>query len=445
MGIVNKREPIILFAGDILSFVFALWFTLILRYFNFPNSEIWSDHIIPFSILFFVWIISFYIAGLYKKHTLILQNSLPKILLNTQISNIIIAVLFFYFIPYFSITPKTNLFIYLIISFGVVYLWRLYIFNFITPAKKQKAILISRGEEMKELVHEINNNDRYGFYFEHVFNLDEQENSSDNNIYDILEKEDISIIVSDIKSGKLDSALPSFYDFLFKKIQFVDTFELYEYIFDRIPFSVIDHGWFVENISTTNQIAYDFLKRIMDILIAGILMIISLIVYPFIILFIYLESKTNPFIVQNRIGKDNKNIKLYKFRSMTSNDKGKWITEGDNRVTRVGKIIRATRIDELPQLFNVLKGDISLIGPRPDIEGLFNELNQKVPYYKIRNVVKPGLSGWAQTHQEIPPHSIEETKIRLSYDLYYIKNRSFVLDVKIALQTLKTLISRTGK
>jgi len=183
----------------------------------------------------------------------------------------------------------------------------------------------------------------------------------------------------------------------------------------------------------------------MDLLIALLLFAVTLVVYPFVILAIWFESKTSPFIVQERVGMDNKIIKLYKFRSMTSNDKGKWITDDDNRVTKVGKIIRSSRVDELPQLINVLKGDISLIGPRPDIKGLFDNLENELPYYTIRNVVKPGLSGWAQTHQEIPPHSLEETKIRLSYDLFYIKNRSFVLDVKIALQTLKTLISRTGK
>jgi lipopolysaccharide/colanic/teichoic acid biosynthesis glycosyltransferase len=130
-----------------------------------------------------------------------------------------------------------------------------------------------------------------------------------------------------------------------------------------------------------------------------------------------------------------------------NNDRGGWPgDEGDaNRITKVGKFLRQSRLDELPQLLNVFKGDVSLIGPRPDIIGNFEMLSKEVPYYTIRNVVKPGLSGWAQTHQDIVPHSVEETKERLAYDLYYIKNRSFILDVKIGLQTIKTLLSRVGK
>lgn len=446
MTIVNKKEPLILFLGDILFFVVALWVTLIIRYFEFPTATTLESHMLPFSILFIVWVASFYIAGLYKKHTLILKNSLPKTLFNAQISNILIAVIFFYFIPYFSIAPKTNLFIYLIISFILVYVWRLYIFNLITVKEKQNAILISRGEEMKELHHEINNNDRYSFNFISVFDLDKiSKDDLGNKILDNIERNDVSIIVANFNDDEVEILLPKLYSFIFEKVQFINTYDLYEYIFDRIPLSVTNYYWFIKNIQATNKVAYDFLKRAMDLFITTILFIPTLIIYPIVILAIWVESKTSPFIVQERIGKDNKIIKLYKFRSMTSNDKGKWVVDGDNRVTKVGKIIRASRIDELPQLINVLKGDISLIGPRPDIKGLFNELKNQLPYYTIRSVVKPGLSGWAQTHQEVPPQSLEETKVRLSYDLYYIKNRSFILDVKIALQTLKTLISRTGK
>lgn len=129
---------------------------------------------------------------------------------------------------------------------------------------------------------------------------------------------------------------------------------------------------------------------------------------------------------------------------MKVNDKGAWVEKEDDRITRVGRILRKTRLDELPQLYNVFKGDISLIGPRPDICGLKERLEKEIPYYNIRTVVRPGLSGWAQVSQDTPPQSVEETKERLMYDLYYIKNRSLVLDLKISLRTLGILASRTG-
>jgi lipopolysaccharide/colanic/teichoic acid biosynthesis glycosyltransferase len=183
----------------------------------------------------------------------------------------------------------------------------------------------------------------------------------------------------------------------------------------------------------------------MDIFIAGILGIASLVIYPFVALAIKIEDGGDVFIRQNRIGKGGKTISMFKFRSMKTSDGGKWVTEGDNRITRVGKFIRASRIDELPQLWSVVKGDMSLIGPRPDIYDLGVKLSEEIPHYRIRSLVAPGLSGWAQIRQELPPQSLEETKVRLSYDFYYVKSRSILLDLKIALQTIKTLLMRVGK
>ncbi len=114
------------------------------------------------------------------------------------------------------------------------------------------------------------------------------------------------------------------------------------------------------------------------------------------------------------------------------------------RVTRVGKIIRKTRIDELPQLWNVVKGDLSLIGPRPEMPKMVEVYEKEIPFYAARHTIRPGLSGWAQIHHEVPPHSIEGTKEKLSYDLYYLKHRSIFLDMLIALRTVQTLLSAVG-
>jgi lipopolysaccharide/colanic/teichoic acid biosynthesis glycosyltransferase len=139
---------------------------------------------------------------------------------------------------------------------------------------------------------------------------------------------------------------------------------------------------------------------------------------------------------------------------MTRNDASSstWTDEDKrkgNEITKVGNILRKLSIDEIPQVWNILKGDMSLIGPRNDIEGLGERLAKEIPYYTVRNFVKPGVTGWAQTHQHymgnnISPQSLEETRIRLAYDLYYVKNRSFRLDMEIALRTIKTVLSRFG-
>ncbi|MCR4311151.1 MAG: sugar transferase, partial [Candidatus Taylorbacteria bacterium] len=154
------------------------------------------------------------------------------------------------------------------------------------------------------------------------------------------------------------------------------------------------------------------------------------------------------YIFQERVGLQGKKIRTIKFRTMDWDDAGNPQSQKDNHTTRVGSFLRKTRLDELPQFWNVLTGDISLIGPRPELPALVEVYTREVPYYNTRNLIKPGLSGWAQLYHDRHPHhhaDVEQTKVKLSYDLYYIKNRSFFLDVKIAVKTIKTLLSRSGR
>jgi lipopolysaccharide/colanic/teichoic acid biosynthesis glycosyltransferase len=150
------------------------------------------------------------------------------------------------------------------------------------------------------------------------------------------------------------------------------------------------------------------------------------------------------------MGRNGKQVKIIKFRSMTGNDEGVYGHNGKttNFVTRVGSFLRKTRIDELPQFWNVLKGDLSMVGPRPELPNLTLIYEKQIPYYNARHLVKPGLFGWAQIYHENHPHhnvATEDTRDKLSYDLYYIKNRSLALDIKITLRTLQILFKRAGK
>ena len=121
----------------------------------------------------------------------------------------------------------------------------------------------------------------------------------------------------------------------------------------------------------------------------------------------------------------------------------KWPEKGDKRITKVGNFLRKTRLDELPQLWNVFVGDMSFVGPRPDFLDFAQKLEKEIPYYNIRSLIKPGLTGWAQI-QQTAPSSVEETEKRLAYDIYYIKNRSIILDLTIILKTIRIMLSRSG-
>lgn len=445
MRSVNQQEALVLIGGDIILFFASLWLTLLVRYAGVPSWSLVGQHMFPFTFLFVVWMGVFFIAGLYEKHTLSVKSKLPMAMLNAQVSNSLIAIIFFYFVPYFGITPKTTLFVYLVISSMLILGWRLYGIHHIIARRQEKAFLVGSGREMQELYDEVNGNPRYGCVFSSVIDIDTAtSNGFEENVVKKIAEQGVSLVVIDLENKKIDSLLPHLYELIFSKIQFVDQYKMYEDTFDRVPLSLIGYPWFLENISHTSHLTYDLLKRGMDVSIGVVLGVFSLVVYPLVWLAIRLDDNGPVFITQNRVGQGNKEITIFKFRTMNSYKEG---IEEHKKITRVGKVLRASRIDELPQLWNVVRGDISLVGPRPELPDLVTRYAHEIPYYSIRHLIKPGLSGWAQIHPEKPPKfgvAPEETKVKLSYDLYYIKNRSFFLDMKIALKTLKTLISRSG-
>jgi len=214
--------------------------------------------------------------------------------------------------------------------------------------------------------------------------------------------------------------------------------------------SLIDDRWLLQNVTLISHRFYDMFKRGTDIVWGLVLGAVTLILLPFVALAIKLEDGGPILLAQKRIGKHAKEVTLYKFRSMAHSDNGVWkIGEhgehGENHITRVGAFLRRTHIDEFPQAWNVLKGDISIVGPRPDIKGLFDTIVETVPFYKLRYSITPGLTGWAQTTQQyeqgnLSPQSLDETRSRLQYDLYYLKNRSVLLDLKIIFRTFKLLL-----
>lgn len=448
MRSLSKKEALTLFLGDIFFFVFSLWLTLYVRFGEFPNTDRFIVHLAPFSVLFIVWVLIYFIAGLYEKHTLILKSKLPSVIFNAVVINSIFAIIFFYSVPYFGITPKTILFIYLIISFFFSVLWRVYGIGFIGERDRQPALLIGTGVEMKELLDEVNGNPRYDINF--ISSVDVNEIDAidiQDEIITPIYSNGIKIIAVDFSHNQISPLLPHLYNLIFSKISFIDSHRIYEDIFDRIPLSLVTYSWFLENISVSPKFTYDFLKRVMDTVIAFFLGLISLVIYPFVWIAIKLDDGGKIFIEQERIGQNNNIINILKFRTMTVDDGGDGDKSRQMKITRVGKFLRGSRIDELPQLWNVLKGDISLIGPRPELPNLVKLYEKEISFYNVRHLIKPGLSGWAQLYQKTPPKfstDYDQTKIKLSYDLYYIKNRSFWLDIKIALKTIKTLLSRSG-
>jgi lipopolysaccharide/colanic/teichoic acid biosynthesis glycosyltransferase len=166
-----------------------------------------------------------------------------------------------------------------------------------------------------------------------------------------------------------------------------------------------------------------------------------------IALLIKIDSKGPVIFSQDRVGQNGKIYRMHKFRSMVEDAEKMsgpvWALAGDKRITRVGKIIRKLRMDELPQLWNILKGEMSFVGPRPEREHFVKELAELIPYYRERHTVKPGLSGWAQVSYPYGA-SVDDAVEKLNYDLFYIKNMSFFMDLMIVLRTIKIVLFRKG-
>lgn len=249
-----------------------------------------------------------------------------------------------------------------------------------------------------------------------------------------------------LSESLLEDLSDVFYRLIASGSQFIEYSEFYEYIERKIPPEDIGEVWFLSNIALSSRRWYFFVKRIFDILLslAGILLTCWL--WPFISLFIRLESTGPAFFVQEREGRGGKSFRLLKFRTMrTAGNDGGATVEGDRRITRAGKILRSTRLDELPQLLNVLRGDMSLIGPRPERPEFAVTLERDVPWYRQRLLVRPGITGWDQVCGEYHSPSREDTYKKLQNDLYYIKNCSVSLDVSIMFKTLTAMLRREGR
>jgi exopolysaccharide biosynthesis polyprenyl glycosylphosphotransferase len=445
--IMSKIKNVLLLAGDIAVLYLTLFLTLAIRYGSNWNNQ-WDAHFLPFSLLYFSSLIVFYIIGLYDL-TLARNNLYFFVTLTKALAiNVFIAIVFFYFIPYFGITPKTNLFINFLI-FAVLFVgWRQFYNYFIkSPALLNNVLVLGQSQETKELVHYIKENPQLGFRIKKIVEPEDVKL-----LYDLIEtliQEKIQIIVTTVNPYKDGNLVRNLYQCLPLKITVADLPTFYEKITGKIPVSAIEEIWFLENLMSEQKTFFEGLKRIIDIIIALLLGAMTLILTPLIALLIKMDDFGPIFYRQKRVGQDSRIFEVIKFRTMVPDaekDGAQWAHEKDKRITRIGSFLRKTRLDELPQLWNVLRGQMSFIGPRPERPefAFSNELLSQIPFYQIRHTIKPGLTGWAQIKYPYGA-SIKDTLQKLQYDLFYIKNRSFILDLAIILQTVKIILSGRGR
>ncbi len=444
---MNMRKvsgTLYLFLGDFVVWYGALWLSLSLRALHFPSLSLYVAHALPYTIIFLLSFLASYIFGLYDSRVLSLRQRIPVLIMQSQIFSVFISVFVFYTLPFFGVAPKLFLILNIIVTAALMFLWRMFGGRIAGVQVRESAILVGAGPSVQHVYSIVNAASYYPIQI--IAQYDGESirwDSVAKEIQQYVLSREVKIIIIDSRNEQVKPILPMVYHLTLSGAVFVDIHAVHEDISDKVPLALLGYEWVVEHASRGVHVGYDFMKRVMDLCIAFPLFLLSVPLY--LPIAIAVASDGGPvFFVQKRIGKNNSIIRIIKFRTMSVMDEGVPLVENDRRITRVGKYLRMTRLDEIPQLFNVILGDLSLIGPRPEVPGLVEKYTALIPYYDVRHCITPGLSGWAQVHHEKPPQTVEETREKLAYDLYYLKHRSFLLDLKIALKTVYTLLSRVG-
>lgn len=452
-------KKFLLFASDIAVLYISLVLTLFLRYGGNFNYQ-YELHLYPFAFIFIFWLLVFYIANLYEVRLLRNNIFFYSTLFQAIAIAAVMSVIFFYIIPLYGITPKTNLLIFVLIFASIEFLFRYLLNNLFEKGLKRSVLIVGANTQALELAKFIKENPHLGYKLAYVVDL--APNTQDDidselekfgiiqgvgNLGNAIKNKNIDTVVLSPEAYRTPEVIDIFYKFIGSKITFENLSFLYERLTGKIPLGAIDQIWFLENLNESNKKFFEIIKRVTDILLASVLTIPTLILLPFIALGIKFTSPGPLIYRQKRVGRLGKTFNMVKFRSMRSDAEKEtgaiWAIENDARVTKVGKFLRKTRLDELPQIWNILKGEMSLVGPRAE-RPEFNEQLKHVPFYEERYLVKPGLTGWAQINFRYGA-SISDAEEKLKYDLYYIKNRSLLLDLGIILKTIRIALRQVGR
>lgn len=453
---IIPSKKILLLLGDIGILYLSLYITLALRYMARPTNELWTSHFWPFTIVFTAWLVIFYIANLYDLHSAINNARFFQMTNGALIISTLIALVFFYSAPGITIAPKTNFLIYVFIFYIIFFLWRRF-FNVALKnyLPKKNIAIIGIDDQVKKLVSELQAKPHLGYAISFVINDKPGEICDSLNGVRVIQG--ISNLIGLIKSNKIDIIVlnsdphqspelrSALFECLHLKIVYISLPNFYENITGKIPLDTISQMWFLENLSEGNKTWFDIFKRFYDIVLALLILAVTIIFWPIIALIIKMESDGAVFFTQARAGKNGRPFKMLKFRTMTTaNNNMSPTTTDDNRITKFGSFFRKTRLDEIPQIINVLRGEMSFVGPRPERPEYIMELEKSIQFYKERMLVKPGLTGWDQVSGEYHSPSLEDSIKKLQYDLFYIKNRSIYLDLSIILKTIATVVSKGG-
>ncbi len=461
----------ILLIGDFLFLYGALFAALAVRY--APTGDwglVWL-HIAPFFVVFTTWLFAFGALGLYDLRFMKNGKRFFYRLGRAIATNTLITIPIFYLLPFLELEPRRNLLLIAIASMLFIFVWR-YCFNlFIVRTPSYRVLFFGVTNEAIELARELALHPHLGqkpiAFLSPApasvpADLPLPHFTLEQNLERIVQEHGIDtiVILPEIKANK------EIVSMLIKTIPLgigiVEFTTFYEMTTGKVPASLIGEAWFLENLIGVRRRSYEFFKRVIDIAAALAIGIPALVLLPCIALGIVLSTprdvaayKTRRaregdgivFFRQKRVGKNGAAFDFIKFRSQVLGAEkmaGTKDVADDPRHYPFGTMLRRSYLDELPQIWNVLKGEMSFVGPRPERPEYVAELKQKIPFYEMRLLVRPGITGWAQINMENDA-SVEDAPEKMQYDLYYIKNGSPVLDLLVILRTVFAVLRRQGR
>ena len=458
MPFINiKFRQIVLLICEIGILYLSLFLMIIIRFQVFDQS-IWQSHSGPFSLVFLLWMTIYFLFGFFEIGSIHIRPSIIALMLKSFFVNILLAMSFFYIADYLEdsiINPKRNIAIVLIIFVALDILLR-YLLQRIFERKSAyiRVAFVGYDPKIKEIINQLESN-TYSRYkacllIEKPTKIDKSQFTlpiidfaiSIENLKKQLQKEKIQQVVITDEDKLPKEMINKMYQCLPLKINFISFTKFYEGLTGKVPVKLLKKVWFLANLREAEKRNYEKIKRFIDLLFGLILGLCFIFSFPFVAIGIKLSSKGSIFFTQTRVGLFGKTFQLIKLRSMIQDAEkngAQWWQQNDTRVTMFGKFLRKTHLDELPQFINILKGEMSIVGPRPERPEFVHSLTQKIPFYQVRQLVKPGLAGWAQLKYKYGS-TAEDALAKLQYDIFYIKHRSSILDITIFLKTVIKIV-----
>ena len=457
-----ERRVLLLF-GDLLASVSALTFALFFwsardNYYQFNSLFLFRHVPIWFYYFPLVWLVL--LTELYNIRRAASWTDTVKTVSTAAVLGLVIY-LGLYFIITDEILPRIAVVIFVMAAALLTLFWRyLYISVLYSEKFLRRVLLVGGGLSGEIILQVINDIEPKPFFVLGIIDDDPgklhtkvegyEVVGTGEDLLEVIQEKYISDIIVAITGEIYGHTFQALLDAQELGVDIIRMPVAYEELIERVPIQLLESGWILHTFIDENRVSgfYRFGKRVLDIFGGSIGTLIFLGLLPFIGLAILLESGRPIFYLQTRLGRSAYPYKIFKFRTMYTDaeeeGKAQWASADDDRVTKVGRFLRKTHLDEFPQFLNVLRGEMSLVGPRSERPQLIERLQKQVPFYRARLLVKPGVTGWAQVNFGYPA-TVEETNIKLEYDLYYIKNRNLFFDLRIIFRTPGMMFGLKGQ